>query len=307
MDTRNSEVNELALLSEQISRMLERIGESIVAVHGRERIPSTGLHIGEGYVVTASHSIKRAQDITVRFGRETNTTGELIGRDPGTDLAVLKLPVSGLSTPEFGDTSGLKAGHIVVAAGFGQGKSPNGSLGIISVVDGAWRTWRGGRIDQLIHSDIRLYPGFSGGPLLNSTGQVLGINTSGLWRNQVVTVPMSTVLRIVGELKRKGRIAKGYLGVAMYPLRLPRPIQEQFKLAESSGLIVLNVEPQSPANQAGLMIGDVLVKLNDTALNSMEDMQAFLEPESVGKTVKLSIIRGGAPLDLSVVIGERPQ
>lgn len=307
MGQTNLETNQLALLSEQVSRMIERIGESIVEIHARERIPSTGLHLGEGYVVTASHSIKRAQDITVRFGKDTNTAGELIGRDPGTDLAVLKLPVSGLSAPEFGDTSGLKAGHIVVAAGFGHGKAPNGSLGILSAVDGAWRTWRGGRIDQLIHSDVTLYPGFSGGPLLNSSGQVLGVNTSGLWRNQVVTVPMSTVERIVGQLKKKGRIAKGYLGIAMYPLRLPRPIQEQFKLPEGSGLIVLNVEPQSPANQAGLMIGDVLVKLDGTALNSMEDLQAALEPESVGKTMKLSIIRGGAPLDLSVVVGERPQ
>lgn len=307
MDNTNLEVNQLALISEQISRMIERIGESIVEIHGRERIPSTGLHLGDGYIVTASHTIKRAQDITVRFGKDTNTSVELIGRDPATDLAVLKLSVSGLSTAEIGDTTGLKAGHIVVAAGFGYGKSPNGSLGIITAVDGAWRTWRGGRIDQLIHSDVTFYPGFSGGPLLNSSGQVLGINTSGLWRNQVITVPVSTVNRVVAELKKKGRIAKGYLGVAMYPLRLPRPIQEQFKLPEGSGLIVLNVEPQSPANQAGLMIGDVLVKLNDTALNSMEDMQAVLEPESVGKTVKLSIIRGGAPIDLSIVVGERPQ
>jgi S1-C subfamily serine protease len=155
--------------------------------------------------------------------------------------------------------------------------------------------------------DVAFPPGFSGGPLLNASGQVLGINTSGLSRHQVVTIPFSTVNRVVEELKKKGRITKGYLGVAMYPLNLPRSLQQQFKLSQSSGLIVLNVEPQSPANQAGLMIGDVLVKLNDSALRTIEDVQAVLEPESVGKTIKLSVIRGGNPLDVSIVIGERPQ
>jgi S1-C subfamily serine protease len=306
MEKTNQDLNYLALISEQISGMVAKITESIVEIHARERIPSTGLNLGDGYIVTASHTIKRTQDITVRFGKDTNTTAELIGRDAGRDLAVLKLPISGPSGIEIADTAQLKTGHLVVAAGFGHGKSPNASLGMIKAIDGPWRTWRGGRIDQLIHPDLILYPGFSGGPLLNSYGQVLGINTSALWRNQVVTIPMSTVNRVVSELKTKGRIPKGYLGVAMYPLRLPRAVQEQFKLTESSGLIVLNVEPQSPANQAGLLIGDLLVKLNDTALNSMEDIQAALEPESVGKTMKLSVVRGGAPLELSIVIGERP-
>lgn len=306
MEKTNQDVNQLALLSERVSGIVERIGKSMVPVHGRERIPSTGFHLGDGYIVTAAHAVKRTQDIAVGFGKESNKTAELIGRDPATDLALLKVSDSELITAEIADAKLAKAGHMVIAAGFGYGKFPNATLGILSAVDGPWRTWRAGKIDQMIQPDVAFPPGFSGGPLLNSFGQVLGINTSGLSRRQVVTIPFSTVNQIVEQLKNKGRITKGYLGVAMYPLNLPRTLQQQFNLPQSSGLIVLNVEPQSPANQAGLMIGDVLVKLNDTALRTMEDVQAVLEPESVGKTAKLSVIRGGASLDLSIVVGERP-
>jgi S1-C subfamily serine protease len=306
MEKRNTEANQLALLSEQISGMIEQIGKSIVAVHGRERIPSTGFHLGDGYLVTASHAIKRTQDIRIGFAKDADSAADFIGRDPATDLALLRISTSNLSTAEAADANLAKAGQMVIAAGFGHGKTANATLGILTAINGQWRTWRGGKIDQLIQPDITFPPGFSGGPLLNSSGQVLGINTSGLSRRQVVTIPLSTVNRIVEQLKKKGRIAKGYLGVAMYPLSLPHSLQQQFNLPQSSGLIILSVEPQSPANQAGLLIGDVLVKLNDSALHTMEDVQAVLEPESVGKTVKISVIRGGTSLDLPVVVGERP-
>jgi S1-C subfamily serine protease len=229
----------------------------------------------------------------------------LAGADPSTDLAVLKINSAKLTVPSFGDTSQLKVGHVVLAVGRGAQRGLNATLGIVGVLSGAWRTWRGGLIDQLIGLDLALHPGAAGGPLVDTHGRVLGINTSGLSRNMELTIPVSTVNRVVEHLLEKGHIGRGYLGLGMYAIPLPEELKIALDLSADSGLIVVSVEPQGPGSIAGVLLGDVIVALEGKAVSNIRDLQAFLEPESVGKTIPVSLIRSGKPVEVNVTIGER--
>jgi S1-C subfamily serine protease len=178
-------------------------------------------------------------------------------------------------------------------------------MGVISGIGGSWRTWSGGQIDQFVRLDLTLYPGFSGGPLVNAQGCVVGINTAGP-RNQVLAIPTSTVNRVVDQLLAKGRITRGYLGLGMQPIRLPEALQKTLNLAAHCGIIVVAVQPDSPAEKAGALIGDVLVALDGQPVSDTPDVLAMLGPERVGNGVKASIIRGGVLSELMIPVGERP-
>ncbi len=199
----------------------------------------------------------------------------------------------------------LKVGHVVLAVGRGAQRGLNATLGIVGVLSGSWRTWRGGLIDQFIGLDLVLHPGAAGGPLTDSHGRVLGINTLGLSRSMALTIPVSTVNRVVTHLLEKGHMGLGYLGLGMRPIPLPENLKSTLNLSADSGLIVVTVEPDGPGSKAGVLFGDVIVALEGTAVSNIRDLQAFLEPESVGKTIPVSIIRGGKPIEINVTIGER--
>jgi S1-C subfamily serine protease len=218
---------------------------------------------------------------------------------------VLKIDSADISTPPFGDTSQLKVGHVVLAVGRGAQRGLNATLGIVGVLSGAWRTWQGGLIDQFIGLDLDLHPGAAGGPLADSNGDVLGINTLGLSRRIALTIPASTVDRVVGKILEKGHIGRGYLGLGMRPIELPEDLKRTLRPSVDSGLIVVSVEPDGPGGKAGVVFGDVIVALGGAAVSNLRDLQAFLEPESVGNTIPVSIIRGGKPVELNVTIGER--
>ena len=242
-------------------------------------------------------------------GRTLQAT--LAGRDAGTDLAVLRIDegagAEAAGVAKIGDSSQLKIGQLVLAVGRTDERGASASFGIVSAVGGAWRTWRGGQIDQLLRLDLAIYLGFSGGALVDTQGHILGINTSGLRRGAGLTIPASTVNRVVDVLLVKGRIARGYLGVGMQPVRLPDAMQTTLVPPTDSGLIVLSVEPGGPAGRAGLLIGDILFALDGAPVRDTDDVQAVLGPERVGQTVRASIIRGGAVQELMITVGERPQ
>jgi S1-C subfamily serine protease len=174
-------------------------------------------------------------------------------------------------------------------------------------VSGPWRTWRGGRMDRYIRLDMTLYPGSSGGAVVDTQGQALGIATSGLSRLAGLSVPLSTVNRVVDELLAKGHISRGYLGVGLQPIAIPDALATQLKLTAPAGVIVLSVEPKGPAERAGVLIGDILVALNGKPVKDTDDVQSVLEPEFVGKPVKGAIVRGGVLTETSITIGERPK
>jgi len=171
-------------------------------------------------------------------------------------------------------------------------------MGIMSAVSGPWRTWRGGQIDQYLRLDLTLYPGSSGGAVVDTAGQVLGVTTSALSRIAGLAVPVSTVNRVVEELLRSGHVSRGYLGLGLHPVSLP---------GGNTGLIVLSAEPEGPAARAGVLIGDVILALAGTAARDTDDIQSVLDSSSVGKPMAVRIVRGGQVIELSVTVGERPR
>jgi S1-C subfamily serine protease len=293
----------LAALSDELAEAADRASRSVVAVHARARTTSSGVHWQTGAVVTAAHSIQRDEDITVTLPDGKSVPATLAGADPGTDLAVLRIEAGGLPTAELADPASLRIGHMVLALARDGDGDLGASLGVISALGGAWRTWRGGRVDRLVRLDLELYPGFSGGPLVDARGRIAGVNTSGLSRSMSIALPTTTVERVAAELLAKGHVPRGYLGLGMQPVRLGKPLRSSLGLTAETGLILLSVEPDSPAEKAGLLVGDILVKLGETGVGDIEDVQAVLGPESVGKPLRAAIVRAGALAERTVTVG----
>ena len=305
MESISEPKNMLNALSHDLAHVVEQVSPSVVAVNARRHLSSSGVYWRDGIIVTAAHTIRRTDEISVILANSQSVVATLAGVDPSTDLAVLKIDNPELSPPLFGDASQLKVGHVVLAVGRGAQRGLNATLGIVGVLSGSWRTWRGGLIDQFIGLDLVFHPGAAGGPLTDSHGRVLGINTLGLSRSMALTIPVSTVNRVVTHLLEKGHMGLGYLGLGMRPIPLPENLKSTLNLSADSGLIVVTVEPDGPGSKAGVLFGDVIVALEGTAVSNIRDLQAFLEPESVGKTIPVSIIRGGKPIEINVTIGER--
>jgi S1-C subfamily serine protease len=305
MENTSETSNALQSLSRDLANVVEQASTAVVAVNARRHLSSSGVYWRDGVIVTAAHTLRRTEDISVILSSGETVTATLASADPSTDLAVLKINNAKLTVPSFGDTSQLKVGHVVLAVGRGAQRGLNATLGIVGVLSGAWRTWRGGLIDQFIGLDLALHPGAAGGPLVDPLGRVLGINTSGLSRNMDLTIPVSAVNRVVEQLLEKGHIGRGYLGLGMYSIPIPEDLKRALNLSADSGLIVVSVEPQGPGSKAGVLLGDLIVALEGKAVGSIRDLQAFLEPESVGKTIPVSLIRSGKPVEVNVTIGER--
>ena len=299
--------NPLLAVSEELANAVERAGKFVVAVSARPRLSSSGIYWRDGIIVTADHTIKRTEEITATLPDGRSVPARLAGRDPGTDLAVLKVDGAGLAAAEFGPAESLRAGNLVLAVGRSEEAGVNAAMGVISNVGGPWRTWRGGRVDQFVRLDLSLYPGSSGGALVDAQGRVLGLATSGLSRSAPLAIPAATIERVAGELLAKGHIARGFLGLGLQPVLLPDHLRSSLALAERSGLIVLSVEPGGPAERAGAVLGDVLLGLDGKPLRDTDDVQAFLEAEFVGKAVQARMVRGGALTEFPITIGERPR
>jgi S1-C subfamily serine protease len=302
MQSSAAETGTLSALSAALATAVERGGRSIVRVNARQRVPSTGVHWRSGVIVTADHTVRVDEDLTITKPDGNGVAVTLAGRDPGTDLAVLTLRETDLPIADIGDATSLRLGHIVLALGAG----PRVSWGVVSALGGSWQTWRGGHLDQLMRLDVELYPGFSGGPLLDTVGRVVGITTSGLSRHLRLAIPVSTVNRVVDEILTRGRVARGYLGVGLQPVRLPETLKGKLPVAGAVALVVLNVQPDGPAAGAGLVVGDVVVALNGTPVTDVRDVRTTVGSAPVGSSVTASILRGGEPAELTITVGERP-
>src|SRR5262245_38615047 len=293
-------------LSDESAAAIEKAGRAVVAVHARRRIPASGVHWRPGIVVTADHTLERDEEIAVTLPDGRTAAAALTGRDPTTDLAILKLEAPTLPAAEIGDITALKVGHLVLAVGRTNEGGARASLALVGVVGPAWRTWRGGLLDHTVRLDRNLHPNFSGGPAVDHQGRLLGINTAALSRYAAVAIPATTVERVATELERKGRIGHGYIGVGLQPVRLPRKLREELKLANETGIMIVRVEPDSPAEKAGVTLGDVLVALNGSPVRDIDDVQVYLAGEHIGTPVKASVIRGGTLAEVIIAVGERP-
>jgi S1-C subfamily serine protease len=305
--TQEDTASSLVGFSNDLANAVEHAGVSIVAVFGRTRVPSTGIHWRPGIVVTADHTLERDEGVTVTLPDGRNIPATVAGRDSGTDIAVLKIDQGDLPTATVGDSATLKIGHVVLAIGRPGEHGLAASWGAISALGAAWRTWAGGQVDQLIRPDLTLYPGFSGGPLIDARGDVVGINTSGLSRSLTLAIPTSTVNRVVDTLLQGGRVTRGYLGVAMQPVQLPDALRNELQLPNEGGLIVVHIENGGPAEAAGAFVGDILVAIDGDPVSDTDDIQSKLDPHRVGSALAVRVVRGGALHELTITVGERPQ
>jgi S1-C subfamily serine protease len=300
-------VGALLGLSNDLADAVETSGRSIVAVNARRHTPSSGIYWGDGAIVTADHTIEREDVITVTLPNGQTVPAAVAGRDAGTDIAVLRVDGVDLPAARIGESAEVRIGNIVLAVARPGNAGLSASWGAISAVGDAWRTWSGGQIDQLVRPDLTLYPGFSGGPLVNAAGEVVGMNTSGLSRNMTLTIPIATVGRVVQQLLEKGRIARGYLGLAMQAVRLPDNLRSTLDISGDTGLIVVSVETGGPAETAGVIVGDILIALDGKPVANTDDIQKLLDPDGVGKPLVANLIRGGALAELTLTVGERPR
>ncbi len=297
-------VNALTEFSNELANAVERGGQSIVAVKEGGRSGVSGTVWREGIVVTAEHTIRGREEVTVVLPSGQAVSATAAGRDPSTDIAVLKAAGTASMLPEFADSSQLRVGHVVLALGRRVENSLRASYGIISALGGTWRTWEGGRIDQWLRLDLIPYTGFSGGPLVDAAGRVLGINTSGP-RRTVLTIPRTTVDRVVDQLLSKGRITRGYIGIGGQPVIIPAALGDKLKIHDNRGLLVITVASGGPADKSGLTVGDIIFSIEGSPVAEPADLLSLLEPETVGKTLRVRVLRGGTPADFNVTIGER--
>src|SRR5215475_5099061 len=301
----SDKTNLLIALSRDLASAVERVSPAVVAVNARPRVAASGVLWRPGVVVATHHTIEREEEITVLLHDGHEAPATLIGRDAGTDLAALKIDEASGAADIVDQADELKVGRLILAVGRTGGEGVSASLGCISAVGGAWRAWQGGIIDHFVRLDLNIYLGFSGSPLVGADGRVLGINTSGLGRGSALTIPAVTVNRVMDALLRGGSILRPYIGVGMQPVRLTDAIKSKLNLVNGAGVIVLNVEPDSPADKAGFLVGDVLVALGATAITDIDDVQATLSPERVGQAIDASVVCGGERTNLAFTIGER--
>jgi S1-C subfamily serine protease len=292
----------LESVSEELAALVASV-PGIVRVEGRKRMAASGVSWAEeGVLVTADHVVR--QEAPLRIGLPDGETGQasLVGRDPSTDLAVLRLDSGRLASPAWRATDDLKVGHLALAVGR-PGRSVQSTFGIVSAVGGAFQTSVGGSIARYLQTDAVMYPGFSGGALVTADGRVAGLMTSGLLRGVSLAIPTETVRRVVETLLKHGKIRRGFLGVGVQPVRMPESAAS--RSGQPDGLLVMSVEPGSPADQAGLMLGDTLLTIEGIHLESIEGLFGALTGERVGKPVELRVLRGGEVRPLQVTIGER--
>jgi serine protease DegQ len=287
-----TETSALVALSNDVAATVERVAASVVAVEARARLGASGFYVRPNLVLTADHALE-SDEIEIVAAGGTPEPAALVGRDPSTDLALLRTQREG--TPlAFAGAEALRVGAIVLAVARDDDGDLAATLGVLGAVGGPWRTWHGGEIDRFVRPDLSLYPRFSGSPLVDVQGAVLGLNTGGLSRRQALTVPASTIQRVVETLlARGGRIPRGYLGVHLQRV--------------GSGAIVLAVEPDGPADRGGLIVGDVIAAVDGARVVEVDDVHAKLGTASVGTALDVDVLRGGAPQRLRVTVGERPQ
>jgi S1-C subfamily serine protease len=298
---------ELIDLSNALARETDRSAASAVAIHTESRGSSSGVVWRTGVIVTAEHALRRDEEIHVTLPDGRLATATLAGRDASTDLAVLKCAEATSPVTETSDVSSIKPGNLALVVGRTRASGPVAALGSVSLVAGERRTWTGAAFAPYIRLDIGLQPTAVGGVVIDAYGRVIGIATPRFARFGAIAVPASTVNQVVDTLLRAGHIPQGYLGVGLYPVRMPEALRQTLQRNEKTAAIVLEVEAEGPADKAGLMIGDMLISFGGHPITGVEDVHERLAAGSIGKPVAVKFVRGGAAQEASIVVGERPR
>jgi S1-C subfamily serine protease len=298
---------ELIELSNALAQATERSAANVVAVHAEARGSASGVIWRAGIIVTAEHALRRDEEIhaTLPDGRVVPAT--LAGRDPSTDLAVLKCAEASAAVPAFGDVTVLKPGSLTLVVGRTRASGPIAALGTVSLVVAQRRTWTGVALAPYIRLDVGLQPTAVGGAVVDPQGRIVGIATPRFARFGAIAIPAPAIDRVIDTLLKKGHIPQGYLGVGLQPVRLPEALRQSLQRTEKTAAIVLEVESEGPAHRSGIVIGDILVALAGHPVARLEDVHSQLHGESIGKSLVLQFIRGGETQTVNIVVGERPR
>jgi S1-C subfamily serine protease len=301
---RRFQMSILTNLSGDLAAITEFAGRSVVSIARRRNVSASGIiWSDDGLIVTVHHAVEDEENIRIAFGDGKTAEGSLVGRDPTTDLALIRVSTKPENKASWSDSDQLRVGHLVLALGR-PGRTIRAALGIVSVYGEGWQTGTGGIISRYIQTDASSFPGFSGGPLVDMEGRVIGINTSGLIRNTTVTIPAVTIQQVVDELLKSGHISRGYLGVTIQPARLPPELSQQ--LGQETGLLVMSVESGSSAEQAGIVYGDTIVSISGEVIRNWDDLHAALSKDKIGVKVPVRIIRAGKLQELQTIVSEHP-
>jgi len=296
---------ELIELSNALAQVTDHAAASVVAIHTEARGSSSGILWREGVIVTAEHALRRDEEIQVTLPDGRVVPATLAGRDPSTDLAVLKCAEAGNRFVERGDASAVKPASITLVVGRTRTSGPVAALGVVSLVVAERRTWTGSSLAPYIRLDIGLQPTAVGGAVVDAHGRVLGMASPRFARFGAIAIPAATVDRAAETLLKKGRIPRGYLGVALQPVRLPDHLRQSLQHKEKTAAIILEVEADGPAHKAGIVIGDILVSLAGQPISRPENVQLHLQAENIGKSLSAKILRGGAVRDVTISVGDR--
>jgi S1-C subfamily serine protease len=295
--------NPLTEFSNGLTAAVEKGGASTLLVDARKRHPASGIAYAEDLILTADHVVTREENVKVLTPDGKPLPAVLAGRDPGSDLALLRLAEKALKPAKTSDD--VKVGQLVLALGRPNERGVQASWGIVTAISGPARTFRGGLLDEYLQTETTPYPGFSGGPLVNSEGEVLGLNTSGLTRGSSLTIPVKVAWRIADSLARHGTVKRGYLGVRTQPVEIPEASRKALKRQQTAGLLVLWLEENGPAEKGGLLVGDILAAVNGHNVSDPDDLFAALDSDTVGKSIPVEVLRGGKPETVNVTAGER--
>jgi S1-C subfamily serine protease len=306
MSPKSDSASTLSELSSQLAAAVETAGNSVVAIHARRRIPSSGIVWRDGIIVSASHTVRRDDEIPVTLPNGDSAVATVAGRDPATDLIALRVQGSGAKShvAPRADSSSLRVGSLVLAVGR-PGRNVSASFGIISAVGEGWRSWQGARIDRVFRLDLSVYDGFSGGPLVDAAGAVLGLNNSALARGTPMALPAKAVDRVLDELLERGHVRRPFIGVAVQPVALSASTVKQHQLGHDTGLLVVSIADASPADKAGVLLGDVLLEANGQSLACTDDLLDELSGVQNGGAVTLKLLRGGTIKTVSVTPADR--
>jgi serine protease DegQ len=288
--------------SNGLADAFDRVSPSVVRVEAGRRRPASGLvWSAEGLIVTAAHALEREESLEVAFESGELHTAALLGADPASDIALLRVETAGLPVPERAPAQSIRRGQLVLALSR-PGRTARSNLGVVSALADEWRAPGGGKIERYIQSDVSIEHGFSGGPLIDVSGRVIGINSAGLLRGAALTLSTATIERVVQALASHGQIQRGYLGVSSTAARLPESLAQT--TGQRAGLVLTGLQPNGPAELAGLLLGDVLLSLDGERLESIADLQAALE-ERTNRAVSLRLLRAGVAQELSVTPSAR--
>jgi len=302
--------------SRAVIGVVDKVGPAVVSIgvkkqsrSRRERDEGAGSGViiaPDGFVLTNNHVVEGANEIEVSLTEGNTFRAQMVGTDPATDLAVVRVGADSLPTAQLGDSAALRVGQLVIAIGNPLGFQNTVSSGVISALGRALRGQGGRLIENVIQTDVPLNPGNSGGPLVDSRGRVVGINTAMIAMAQGLSfaVPVNTAKWVVSELVMRGKVRRAYLGLVGQTRPIGRRTQRFFELPTSTAVEVVTVEPNGPAHRAGLLERDLIVLVNGVSVGSVDDIHRLLVGKEAGSLVTLTVLRGGKRREIAVISGE---